>query len=739
MEYIKDSDLSYILNKYHDTSKPWNPLNRFLPANAPFPRDNGQDPERICEMILDQDATLADQPRPIRKAKAFALVLEHTRIACDPRDPYPAIQCIDRPLRKTLVDKRVVAHRIAPELEEARRAMEKSGAATIWLDYDHSVPAWERVFALGFSGLLQEVRNAKDRHAKAGTLTVEATAFFDSIILSYEAILRFLDRLVEEAALADCTRQAQALKQLRVGTPNTLYEALLLSYLFFMISEHIDVMQTRTFGQMDKLFRPYFERDLARGVSEEALRTEWAYYFLQFASIDNYWGQPMFLGGNDEKEQTDINPLSYLILDVYDKMGIYNPKIQIKYNDQTPDDLLKKALDMIRRGHNSIVFVADARVRSALLQDGATPDEARTADVRGCYEYDVHCGMNMGMNYVNLLKPLEYAMHEGRDGRTGEQDGLPCPAEFESFDAFLGEYKRQLKHLLGKVTSLANQLDCLLTEITPTLLLSATFETALESAKDPLAGGSRTNGSGLMAGGTATVTDALCAIRALVFESKEFTLTALRQILDENFEGNEPLRRRLLASKEKFGNGLERPDALASDILSFATEILSQTPNAPTRGSCWHLGTHVARQIYDQGKKSIATADGRLAFTEYSKNLSPVQGQAKNGVTAAIRSAAKFPTDILPGDACIDAALHPSTVKGEGGLTALLGLIRALDHLGGHAIHFNVFDTKILHDAQDHPEQHEDLQIRVSGWNALFNRMERSEQDTYILQAEAAE
>ena len=146
----------------------------------------------------------------------------------------------------------------------------------------------------------------------------------------------------------------------------------------------------------------------------------------------------------------------------------------------------------------------------------------------------------------------------------------------------------------------------------------------------------------------------------------------------------------------------------------------------------------MARQIYDQGKKSIATADGRRAFTEYSKNLSPVQGQAKNGVTAAICSAAKLPVEILPGDACVDAALHPSSVQGEGGLAAMLGLLRTLDRLGGHAIHFNVFDTKILHDAQAHPEQYEDLQIRVSGWNVLFNRMERTEQDTYILQAESA-
>lgn len=738
MEYIKNEDLTYILNKYHDTSKPWNGLARFRAANAPFPRNNGKDPDEICEMILAQDETLADLPRAIRKARALTLVLEQTRIAADPRDPYPAIQCIDRPLRKTLVDKRVVAYRMQPEWENERRTMEKSGAATIWLDYDHSVPVWERVFSLGFSGLLKDVQRAKAAHEAAGTQTAESVAFFDSIIIAYQGILHFLDRLCEEARLANCERQAAALTHLRVAPPETLYQALLLSYLYFIISEHIDYMQVRSLGQMDTLFRPYFERDLQKGVSEVALRTEWAYYLLQFAAIDNYWGQPMFLGGNDEREQTEINPLSYLILDVYDKMGIYSPKIQIKYNSQTPDAFLKKALDMIRRGHNSIVFISDERIRRSLMRDGASPDAARCANVRGCYEFDVQGGMNMGMYYINLLKPLEYAMHEGRDGRTGEQDGLPCPAEFESFAAFLEEYKRQLKRLLCRVTDLSNKLDCLLTEINPTLLLSATSETALKLAKDPLAGGSRTNNSAMNLGGIATVTDSLCAVRRLVFEDKEMSLTALRHILDSNFEGHGELRTRLLHSSEKYGNGVAFPDALALDILSFAADIVCSTPNAVTRGGHWHLGTHVARQIFDQGAKSIATPDGRLAFTEYSKNASPVQGQAKNGITAAMQTVASIPVSTIASDVCLDAAMHPSAVRGESGLDALLALVRSFDALGGHAVHFNMLDTAVLREAQEHPEQYTDLQIRVSGWNALFNRMSKAEQDAYILQAEAA-
>ena len=81
---------------------------------------------------------------------------------------------------------------------------------------------------------------------------------------------------------------------------------------------------------------------------------------MQFTAIANYVNQPVFLGGCKSDESTQVNELSYLFLDVYDKMKIYSPKIQIKVADSTPKEFLLKALDMVRRGNNSIVFVNDA-------------------------------------------------------------------------------------------------------------------------------------------------------------------------------------------------------------------------------------------------------------------------------------------------------------------------------------------------------------------------------------------
>lgn len=52
-------------------------------------------------------------------------------------------------------------------------------------------------------------------------------------------------------------------------------------------------------------------------------------------------------------------------------------------------------------------------------------------------------------------------------------------------------------------------------------------------------------------------------------------------------------------------------------------------------------------------------------------------------------------------------------------------------------MHINVFDAKTLRDAQENPEKYRDLQIRVCGWNVLWNNIDKKEQDGFIRQAEA--
>ena len=224
-------------------------------------------------------------------------------------------------------------------------------------------------------------------------------------------------------------------------------------------------------------------------------------------------------------------------------------------------------------------------------------------------------------------------------------------------------------------------------------------------------------------------------IRKYVYEKKELTLSELVSIIDKNFEGEETLRRKLLADREKWGNNKERPDAIAVDLVNYITEHVCGRDNA--RDGKWNCGFHVARMSYIQGKKTASSANGRLLGEELSKNISASMGQNREGATAAILSATKIDATAFTCDAALDLGLLPSAVKGEDGLEAMYGLLMTFVKRGGHAMHINVFDADTLRDAQAHPEKYQDLQIRVCGWNVLWNNINKEEQDGFIRQAEA--
>lgn len=737
MYLIPQNDYDYISNKYHDASKPWTGNQRFLRRDEIFDPETGLDPEIIMTELTKLDQAHAQQPHPVRKALALSYILNNTRISCDPRDRFPAINMIDRPLKKALMDswKQEIFTEVIPEVGAKRAQLERDGIVTMWLDYDHSVPVWDRVFQLGFLGILRESEEIR----KSKTLTAGQEGFFEGIRITYEGVLFFIDRLSALAKRTGSDRMAAALQHLRHEPPKTFYEALLLVYLYFMISEHVDFLQVRSLSNFDRLFIDFYRSDLQNGIPETEIRTDLAYFLLQFTAIGNYWNQPIYLGGENADGTTVINELSWLFLDVYDKMNIYNPKLQIKVADSTPKEFLLHTLDMVRKGHNSIVYVTDAVLRRALIRSGVSEEEARLCHITGCYEYSAQGAYNSGMNYCNLLKPLEYALHEGRDGITGVMAGLPCPpaSVYRSFEDLCTEYKRQLAYLIDTAIEVNNTYEEYLSEINPLSLLSATFPTCLDRAQDALSGGASYNNTGMSFGFLADLTDSLMMLQKYVFEKQALSLAAFVDILDHNYEGQEKLRRKLLADREKYGNNKERPDALAVDIANFIIGTVNSRPNNHKRGGHWQSCFHVARMSYIQGSKTAASPNGRLLGEELSKNISASQGQNREGATAAILSATKIDASSSPSDFALDLGLLPSAVSGDDGLEAMYGLLMTFCRRGGHALQINVFNADKLRDAQEHPEKYQDLQIRVAGWNVLWNNISRVEQDGFIRQAEA--
>ena len=740
-----NDDRNWIENKYHIVGEPFNPYQRMAYHGHDYDESTGLSDEQILLGLDELEKSTQGLDHAVIKAKAIEYVLNHTRIDANEHDYFIGLYSWNRLLRKTTVIKwktEVFEEKI-PEVGKRMDDLNASGAIAIWPDFDHVVPDWASLVELGFVGIRERARDYRRAHEGKGELTEKQKAFFDGIEIEYTAIIGFIDRLYRYALTKNhekAERVAACLKQLRDGAPTNIYEAMQLIFLYFMVSESVDHYQVRSLGNgLDHTLYPFYVNDIKNGTfTRDEIREFLAYFMMQWSAIGNYWGQPFYLGGTDENGNTLVNELSYDIVDVYDELDIYNPKIQIKYNDVIPEAFLKKVLDMIRRGRSCFVFCCEKGHIKAVMSYGATYEEARDMDIRGCYETGVRANeVSAATGYVNPLKAISYVFSDGYDTTVDKQIGINTGKieEMKSFEEFYAAFLSQYGYLTDEVIRLANAYDPYMEYINPSSMYSATIKTSLENAYDGYGGGVKFNNSSVLNCGLASGVDAVMAVKYLVFEKKVVTLPELKAALDANWEGYEKLRAMALACPYKYGNHNPVADKYAKEISDFFCSRVHGKENG--RGGIYKAVLHSAMQFVWQGQKTGATPDGRRAGEEISKNGSPTVGMDKKGVTALIMSALAIDPPTYAESFCVDVMLHPSAVAGDEGLDVMKSLIDVYAENDGMAMQFNIFNSEKLRDAQEHPEQYKNLQVRVCGWNVLWNNLSRAEQDAYILRAES--
>jgi len=88
------------------------------------------------------------------------------------------------------------------------------------------------------------------------------------------------------------------------------------------------------------------------------------------------------------------------------------------------------------------------------------------------------------------------------------------------------------------------------------------------------------------------------------------------------------------------------------------------------------------------------------------------------------------------GGTLLNQKFTPSVLKQEGGIDNLVHLVRGYFELDGHHIQFNVIDKATLIEAQENPEEHENLIVRVAGYSDYFNNLDKALQDEIIQRIE---
>ena len=581
--------------------------------------------------------------------------------------------------------------------------------------------------------------------------------------ISCDAVILFAERHADHARRlaarsddadrrAELERIAAVCDNVPANAPRTFREAL--QYYWFChlaVITELNGWDAFNPGHLDQHLLPFYRRELVAGTLTEELARELLEAF--FIKFNNHTAPPKVgvtaaesgtytdfaninIGGMRPDGSDGSNELSHMLLDIVDEMHLLQPSTNIQLARRNPDAFLKHALRVIRKGYGfPSVFNADAVVEEQVRQ-GKTLEDARAGGCSGCVEtgaFGKEAYILTG--YLNLVKLLELALHDGVDPRSGKQLGprTGAPESLADFDQLFAAFEKQLAHFVD-IKIKGNQIiERLYATEMPAPFLSVLIDDCVARGRDYNGGGARYNNTFIQAVGIGSITDSLAAVRQLVFEQGDTELVRLVELLDADFAGQEPLRQRLVNRMPKYGNDDARADELMVRTFDVVFRAIDGRPNA--KGGQYRVEMLPTTCHVYFGSVTGAMPDGRKAGAPVSEGISPVQGADRKGPTAVLNSAAKM-DHLKTGGTLLNMKFTPSLLEGEQAITKLASLVRGYFKMDGHHIQFNVVDADTLREAQGRPEAFRDLIVRVAGYSDYFCDLSRELQDEIIARTE---
>jgi formate C-acetyltransferase len=713
----------------------------------PFEAAEGLAPADLAAAVEACVSDNAAQPRVLQVARVFELLLCRGQIHVDPLDWF-----VDKVNHGGLLWKlkqqwlAEVEEQLGEEGRWHRRAFEL-GVVRAGIDLGHIAPGFSRVLSRGLLGLIEDARQFRARLGEAAT--PEQLAFYEAVEITWRAAITVAERfavLAERLAQAEpvhaerLLRIADVCRRVPAYPASTFHEALQCCWFLHEWIE-MDGEAVRSMGHVDRMLWPYYRADLEAGRltrqhAKELMKFLWVKNFARTQGR-NITGKNFLFGGQDAQGNPIANELTFAALEAYEELDLPDPKLSVRFCDHSPESLYRRVAAMIRRNKGSFVLMNDSAAVEALVRRGKALADARTYLPIGCYEpavdgKEVGCTMNL---IVNLAKGVELALHDGLDPRSGERvgPGTGDPRVFATFEQLLTAYTAQMDFVLRRATDNIKAHERLWPVANPSPFIAGTIDDCLQRGRDIGEGGAHYNSVGCVGVGLGSTVDSLLAIKHAVFDEKRCTMAQVLEAMAQDFQGDagqERLRQYLLNRAPKWGTGDDQADTLARRVADGYCDKIHSFTNA--RGGPFQASLFAFTFQWSFGKLTGALPDGRRAGTPLSPGVGPAPGRDREGVTALIDSVCKLDFTRTPNGSVLDIVLHPSAVRGEEGLAALVTLMKVFFAKGGYALQFNVVDTATLRDAQKDPEKYASLQVRVTGYSAYFTKLSRYEQDQFI-------
>lgn len=599
--------------------------------------------------------------------------------------------------------------------------------------------------------------------------TVDKAQFLQSIIIVSDAIILWAQRYSDKAKeLAQIEQNPQRKAELETMSKicakvprypaESFYEAIQSQWFIQMFSRlEQKTGATISNGRMDQYLYPYYKKDVEQGkIDREFAKELFQCMWLGMAQYQDLYVSPagvkfnegyahweaVTVGGVDENGNDATNELSYILLENKREFPLNYPDLAARIHSKSTDEFLYEVSKTIKEGSGFPKLINDEEVIPILQSKGADIVSARDYAVSGCTEVRMPNldTFTTPCPFINLGAILELTLNNGRMKKYGDELLTIETGEikdFNNFDEFLNAFIEQERFVL----KIAFKQQYVANKTRPkhfaSPLGSSLHKLCMENCQDLH---SEKIDGGIDIGffdfiGLGTVADSLSAIKKNIFEEKTITWQELVDALDNNFDGYEVTRQRLIHSPS-YGNDDEYADSLAKLIDREAVKFSAQYSK--------NLGINMDLRYVSQsanvpfGKVVSALPNGRKAGTALSDGSSASQGADVNGPTSVLLSnySTKNTDYNNRASRLLNIKLSPSTVIGEEGTKRLIQFIRSWCQLKLWHLQFNIINQETLLKARENPENYRSLLVRVAGYSAYFVELSPDLQDDIILRTE---
>jgi len=720
------------------------------------------------------------EPTITRRAKTFAAVVRGM-----PIDIYPDELLVGRsgarrhsgnihpanaPTRKSLQSRKrkgdpvlgltrqaTISDEEMKELEEELAPYWRSqGRTGIVSHYGHNIHNYEKALRKGFLG----IREAAEERLAGLDLTdpddVAKVPFLEGVALAMEAAAeigqRFSQRARELAKeekddqrKADLLKIAEVCDRVPAKPARTFHEAVQ-SCLFVRLMVIWELGHDAGFclGRMDQYLYPYYESDIGEGrITKEEAQELLDCYIIKVGNAGA--SASMAVAGVKPNGNDATNELSYMFIEAIMHTRLVGPSFAVLIDSKTPDDLLIKACQLcsLGAGHpqflNSDVFIAQALARGTMGGPAVTLEDARSASNVGCLELVIP-GKDSGYlyftHYSNHALAMDLVMTNGIRRSDRKRIGAETgdPRQFSTFEEVQAAFRQQLAWMRRDIQQFGSALEQKIIDLCPTVCESALIDGCIENGVCREEGGAHYNFNvGITQVGSPDAGDSLAAIKKLVFEDKKLSMAELCDALNANFEGYDDIRR-MCAETPKYGNDNDYADQQVAWVLHQWVSEFTQMKNL-RGGYCCPGGSSTVGYVVG-GKLVGALPSGRLAWEPLADATSPSPGNDRKGPTAVLKSMGKIDGVEILGGTPLNMRIDPTVFKDDHGFKRLADLIRAfIDQKICH-VQINVVSSDTLRAAQEDPDKHRDLVVKVAGYNAFFTQLTKELQDTIIVRTE---